>query len=60
MESIFDYDIDRIARNVMNTAFMYEVTYDVAWREYIHRGMKERVTFEEVLSYIYEKLSPIE
>lgn len=53
--NIFDFDIDRIARNVINTAFMYSVPYDVAWQEYIHKDIKEHVTFEEVLAYIYEK-----
>jgi hypothetical protein len=53
--NIFDYDIDRIAKNLMSTARMYECDFLTAWETWespIGRKVKEEYTFEEVMHYI--------
>jgi hypothetical protein len=60
MGSIFDHDIDRIATNLMTTARIYDVPFDVAWNEYTFPDTKELITFEEVYSYIFKKFFPFD
>lgn len=56
--SIFDCDIDRIAKNLVTAAKIYEVTYDEAWNNYTSLFVRGQISFEEVLAYIYKYLEP--
>jgi hypothetical protein len=52
MSDLFDFDIDRIASNVLSKANLYECSLQEAWNEHVHHLLKENTTFEEVENYI--------
>lgn len=50
--NIFDYDIDRIAKNLITTARVYECNYLEAWDLHTPMEIKSKATFEEVMHYM--------
>ena len=50
--SIFDYDIDRIAKNLITSSRVNECNFLEAWDLYTPMEIKQKTTFEEVMHYI--------
>jgi hypothetical protein len=59
MVNIFDYDIDRIARNLITTARIHDCNFLEAWDLYTPIAIKLNATFEEVIKYIGDNLSSL-
>lgn len=54
--SIFDYDIDRIAKNLITTARVHDCNFLEAWDLHTPIEIKLQATFEEVMRYIANTL----
>lgn len=50
--NIFDYDIDRIARNLITTSRVHDCNFVEAWDLHTSSDIKDKATFEEVMHYI--------
>jgi hypothetical protein len=53
--NLFDLDIEKVAKNLMLKADLYNCSLSEAWDKHIYEIIKEYVTFEEVRKHIDNK-----
>ncbi|EGL17691.1 MULTISPECIES: hypothetical protein [unclassified Paenibacillus] len=50
-------EISRVADTLVNQAAIFNCTFKKAWKYYMHPALTENFSYEDIVSYINEKMN---